>query len=167
MWCHISAGVGCLALAIMVVIPALDRELPFVREGGSIRPPDPLPGQAITVVWRGHRSRECPGTVRRWIVDSQGTMWRFADAAADYRKSAQRDGILPRTFTLPDAIAPGPATYHSVASFTCNWTQAWWPIVGEAPPLLFAVGEPIAVQRGPRGEKGDRGETGPPGVSAR
>lgn len=135
---HVVAAFACGLIVGPLFYLVIDREVPFVIYHGRIVPPEPRPGDVVEIEWTGNRVRACPGMISRRIVDSIGIIHTIAGVDAQYTQTANPQPVV-RNFRLPLALAPGPATYYATSSFICNFTQKWWPIVVERPPVQFNV----------------------------
>jgi hypothetical protein len=122
----------------------LDREPPYDVIGGVISPDNPMPGQEITIVWDVKVERACPlsmrSSVQRTVVDSKGVKHDYSKVAAMF-DSATTGATITRNVQLPENLAPGPATYSSVACYSCNPMQEYWPVCVHTPEVHFNVAE--------------------------
>lgn len=150
----------------------LDRDEPYIREGGEIvvvdhrlcglltGPPDDgiiRPGSCVSVMWKIIPRKICkpygPFNVTRAIIDQQGRHTlpptHSVYSASSSTLPPSREGDIVRYFPLPLASPAGPAEYESTASFACNKLQEFfWPVVVSKPSIKFMVGDPMAG-RGP------------------
>lgn len=149
----------CVAFAILLPLGLVaDREPPYARMNGMIRPPNPEPGGIIEVEWEIKINRECPAAtdnnLTRRIIDSDHVVWGYSQIPTYFGNQepqslklvsienfATRQKIV-RTFKLPQGIARGPATYISSASFVCDFfhLQRFWPIIVTDAGIKFHIG---------------------------
>lgn len=127
-------------LVAPIAMAVFNRTAPFVFVYGQIAPSMARAGQVVTVTWwvRDQSKSECGGTVIRVLVDSQGVQWTLAPTPAVYTQVRKGD-TFSVNFNLPENMAAGPATYHSLPRYWCNWAQHLWPVHGAAPPITFTV----------------------------
>ena len=118
-----------------------DREVPFVQQWAEEAPPNPVEGQEIVITWHGARYRQCPGTVKRTIVDYCKEVHTLEPVPA-INQPGDTDGTFTRAFRVPAHIAHGPAEYRAVTEFVCNPLQRWWPIVSPGIPVKMNIGDP-------------------------
>ena len=117
-----------------------DRAIPFVQQWAEIAPQNPIPAQEVVVTWHGQRTRECPGTVKREIIDACHELHTLAPVPSIISEG-DRPATLTRAFRIPAHIAMGPALYIASTDFVCNWTQRWWPIHSQGLPVKFNIGD--------------------------
>jgi len=123
---------------------ALDRVPPYERLSGTIKPDYPTPGSNIEIEWEIKTLRACiPSarlSVRRQIVDAKGTVWNFDPTTSVYYDETTRGRQINRSISLPRGVATGPATYRSMACFSCNPIHALWPVCVDKPEITFTIG---------------------------
>jgi hypothetical protein len=116
----------------------------FIGEESSIIPPSGRGGDQVTVVWKVHHNRSCPGTVERQLVDPDTgaiiALYDLSPAALNGLPSG--DGYLRKTFALPKNVQTGWIAYQAKLAYTCNWLQVIAPVFAvryTTPKLLFKV----------------------------
>lgn len=138
---HVAAAFFAIAVLSPIIWMLMDRDPPYARLSGEIIPPDPRPGDFIAVKWHVKIERSCnpqpDRNISRRVITSTGHIIDYepVESVIDGGKSAE----IHRTFQLPFALAPGPATYHSRACFSCNPIQNIWPICVDTPDLEFTI----------------------------
>ena len=134
-----KGGVFVFTIVAMVFFGMLlDRGLPYERSAGEMIPPEARAGEQIFVRWTGEKKRDCPGIVHRVFIDSAGTYHPVEFAGAVYARVGIGMPLL-RPLTVPAKMACGPAQYIARTEFYCNPVQRLWPIVSNAPPVIFKV----------------------------
>lgn len=140
-----------VALMVITMIAGLagatlaNRGQPFEFVHTYIKPELAPPGGKFTIFFIARNiTKNCPGTVRRAVVDSKGNIWPLQTTAADYFDNdddpARPTHTFAHTFRLDEAAAPGPAVYRSRAQFWCNIFQKYiWPIDGETTVVDFTI----------------------------
>jgi len=140
-------------ISLLIVAPllwmALDREPTFTLLEGSIIPNPIRRGETATIVWRVKYSGSvCEGKMQREIIDARRQLWPYVirERGAKYHPDPDYPGygwIETVPLTLPDGIAPGPASYRATVFWYCNWLQRQleWPIVVDRPVITFEVKE--------------------------
>lgn len=138
-------GIGPIWYAI------IDRQPPYERVGGTIRPANPKPGEAIEVEWQIKRNRTCRpanyGNLTRQIVDSQNIVWGYTDTPSVFGRTlsaSDSPNRIVRTIQLPLGIPPGPAQYQASACFVCDpfRLQTLAPICITEPNIRFNIAHP-------------------------
>lgn len=144
---------------IMVgVFMIADRAPPHTYELADIFPDKAVPGEAVTLILKLQRSRDCPGTVYRSLVYSNGHVHNYDVLVAaigpqvTYDKGEQSSASFPRPaqvirqFNLPRdhpdyKIPRGPVRYRAVVHYYCNIMHQLlrWPIIVEAPEIPFEI----------------------------
>src|ERR1035437_2603107 len=81
-----------------------DRAVPFVQQWAEEAPPNPVEGQEIVITWHGIRYRQCPGTVKRTIIDYCKEVHTLEPATALY-SPPDTEGTFTRSFRIPVHIA--------------------------------------------------------------
>lgn len=135
---------GLLAIPLWM---AMDREPPYVRLSGEVVPSNPAPGDFISIKWNIEVKRICrpdvPRNITRQIITATGHIIDYEPVDGVFGTEAGREKHptteLIRTFQLPPAITPGPATYYSKACFACNPIQTFWPVCVDTPKLAFEI----------------------------
>lgn len=138
--CNLAPPAIALLIVAPICVALFDRAPPFQFVSGVITPRPAFAGSTVTVTWevKNEGSNECGGTVYRVIVDAKGTQWQLAPSDAIYAR-VRRGNTFSVNFTLPEFMAHGPAVYHSLPRYWCNWAQRIWPVHGDAPPITFNV----------------------------
>lgn len=127
-----------------------NRGQPFEFVHTYIKPELVTPGGRFTIFFIVRDiTKNCPGTVRRAVVDSRGNIWPLPVSGADYFDNDTDPGRLTHTFAhtfrLDEAAAPGPAVYRARAQFWCNVFQKYiWPIDGDTTVVDFTISVPLA-----------------------
>ena len=87
----------------------------------------------------------CEGTVHRWIVDAQGTIWNIANIDAAEVLPVNHGSLdLARQFPVAVGAAAGPAIYYSLVVRWCNPLQQFLaPIVSEHKAAFEIVNGPV------------------------
>lgn len=142
-------------IALMVLMPvwsaAFDRQPPYTRINGKIRPPNPEPGGTIEVEWEIKTFRSCApasdNNLSRRIIDADKVVWGYNQIPTYFGNEFPRSVLdntnkIVRTFKLPQGIARGPAVYLSSATFICDLLhiQHFWPIVVTDEGIRFYIG---------------------------
>lgn len=141
-------------IALLVLFPVwsiFDREAPYTRMKGTIRPPNPEPGGIIEVEWEIKTNRSCTpaadNNLSRRIIDANKVVWGYSQIPTYFGNefpTSRNDTTnkIVRSFKLPQGIARGPATYLSSASFVCDLLhmQRMWPIVVTDEGIKFYIG---------------------------
>ena len=135
------AGIASAYLGYMVG----DREVPFIQQWAQEAPPNPVEGQEIVITWHGIRYRQCPGTVKRTIVDYCKEVHTLEPVSALYQ-AGDTKGTVTRSFRIPAHIAHGPAEYRAQTEFVCNPLQRLWPIVTTSIPVKMNIGDPSEIK---------------------
>jgi hypothetical protein len=91
------------------------------------------PGENIVIQIRSVSHRECPSTVKRTIVDSEG--YEYTKVDEDRSTVGQYDVSL----TIPLGAFSGPATYVATVMRRCNPLQEVFPSTVQQPPLGFVI----------------------------
>jgi hypothetical protein len=143
-YCSVVAGLG-ISLALVIGTVA-DRSPPIDHIEGAATPSVVHPGGWLEGAWTINVLRLCPGTLTRWIESGSSPDWFEwqPDLNADLQNRVRAVPKLvtyPVTsFRLPPDMPPGPASYHVVGYFRCNFIgHLFMPIVVVYPPLLFTV----------------------------
>lgn len=138
--CHLMPPAVCLLVLAPLLFYVTDRKPPFEFASGVLTPRAAYAGQVVTVTWttRNESGNDCDGVVYRILIDSQGVQWTLAPTEAVYAR-VRKGSAFSVNFNLPDGMAPGPAVYHSLPRYWCNWAQQLWPVQGQAPRLNFTV----------------------------
>jgi hypothetical protein len=122
-----------------------DNQVPFVQQWAEEAPPNPVEGQEIVITWHGVRYRQCPGTVKRTIVDYCKEVHYLESVSALY-SPVDTEATFSRSFRIPAHIAHGPAVYQAQTDFVCNPLQRWWPIVSVGVPVKLYIGDPSDIK---------------------
>lgn len=144
---------------------AIDREPPYVREGGTMVPMAPAacqleepaptglsPGACVGPQWQVRAIRQCepaPGyPVTRHLIQSTGNRVPIGTAKSEYAEQSKnvRPGeVVPlrRNFVLPYNTPEGFTQYEAEACFVCNPLQKLFPsylsVCVNKPPITFNV----------------------------
>jgi hypothetical protein len=90
-------------------------------------------GEDVVIRIATNKPSNCPASVRRSIVDSDGREFFFA------REERPLMAVYLVRLHVPDDAAPGKATYRAVVARRCNPLQRLFPAESEQPPLMFIV----------------------------
>jgi len=130
-------------LAVIVAGPltwmALDRAPPVTRTAAGITPDPVRPGETVTVKFTLNTQRDCPGIIRREIIDAGKTIHRFEDVQATYAAPDGNRHNFARELVMPRGLASGPAVYRSCVIAACNPIHYFWPIQQCEPVIKFTV----------------------------
>lgn len=148
----------CLAALLAVCGMMLaDRRAVHAYSGAQAYPENIHRGDTITIVLEIERHRDCPGTVHRSLLLSDGTRYLYDPVQAargpqvSYYRTARpgewpRPGSIVREFRIPIRIGgrvvpSGPTIYSARVEYYCNFMQQFlrWPIVHEAPNITFRI----------------------------
>lgn len=141
----LMGGIAAVALGIL----AADRDPPFRRRGGWIEPPVTHRASRAEVFWDAERVRDCPGVVTRHIVDWKGDIWPLPTSmtrysAIDNKRAPLSDFFVPMGAAcrqmpgFKEAGSPK-ARYTARATYQCNFTHHWLPIVVDKPDIEFDI----------------------------
>jgi hypothetical protein len=128
-------------LTVFVITPIVymmaDTQKPYEYISGEIVPYVVLPGQIVTVKWRLKINRKCRGVNQRQIADSTGRIVNYDPVIATGSNVSEEFSIA---FEIPHGLAPGPAKYRVLSSYTCNLMQSiLWPLHVTTPDVPFVV----------------------------
>lgn len=140
------------AVTILFVAPvlwmAMDRQPPYTGHVGRLIPPDPRPGDPVSVEWKLTIHRVCDGWVQREVIDSQGVICVYErqpairrDQLFGQQKGSEADR-LNRQFRICERAATGPARYRAITCYECNPLQRWWPVCTRTPDINFTIRPP-------------------------
>lgn len=139
--CHIAAAAFAIAVISPVAIMLLDRRTVLEITDAKIEPSPVEVGGTAVITWTAIEWRNCEGTFRRVIVDSENVEHQFGAEWTVYHDAMQ---VTPRqfrkTFTIPTAAHAGPATYFTYIVRWCNVIQKYvWPMRETSPRIAFEI----------------------------
>lgn len=134
-------------LAIVIAGPLtwefLDREPPYKVISGVTVPPVIRRGHDYRVDWvlDVNPDLKCPGTVYRFLRDSEGSVWLLPPNQASFGLLPEGKGptkVIGSSHKVPKETALGRAEVFVRTTYICNFTQYLWP--------LTVVYEPITAE---------------------
>jgi len=140
--CHILAATFSVCVVGPLAFTILDREPPFVLRDGHIVQNELKPGRPYQFNWEliPLNNKQCTATVQWKLVDAQSVMWATPPTPSLFvNLPRERRRVVGRGRILPSNIPTGPIKLESSMSFVCNWTQSFWPIHVEFPPIESVV----------------------------
>jgi len=134
--CHIAPVLVAAAIGL-VGIELLDRGVITVMTNYHIVPPVVYPGQRAALRYTLQDFRfGCGGSVKRWIVDSEGVVHYLTNDVPS-RPSDFQAGIMgmrevSKEVPIPFGSSAGRAIFHAQVTRWCNIFQEYlWPMVSE------------------------------------
>ncbi|MBD0416489.1 hypothetical protein [Oryzicola mucosus] len=135
------AWLGSVSLALLIS----DRVPPLTYEGARALQSSVPQGGAIDVEFEVYRTKICPSTVRRYLVDADDVQHAITNYTVGSNSKKGRE-VYQRTITVPQNAAVGPAIYFVRLEYICNLAQQLgWPIKVESPPVPFRVTAAVSM----------------------
>lgn len=148
-WLLALLAPGGLALTALWAWAILDRTPPLVYVEAVEARPD-AEHRLLTLRWRIHRERYCPGRIYRILNAEVGGIVYLTTIGIDVDADtpAQQSERIGTTYAgrvsivdLPRSVG-GHVEFRNRIEFWCNPMQEWLPIVVESPVVAFDLPRP-------------------------
>jgi len=122
----LAAAIVCAILSPVIVM-MMDNTLPRVITQIEVMNNPVTPGQPIKLRFEGEGLRDCPATIREFIIDGNNIVFPVAPRFA---RLDLRSGHFSVEIEIPTPIsaAPGAAIYRSIVEYECNPWQKLYPL---------------------------------------
>lgn len=121
-----------------------DRTPPYSVVSGATVPPQIVRGGEYRVDWilSPNAGLHCPGTVYRYLRDSDGTLWMYTPSPASFGLMPMQFGktrVVGSTHKVPSDAALGKAEIYIRSTYICNFTQYIWPLTVLYDPVATEI----------------------------
>lgn len=129
-----------LSFGYWIVNDLVVERVPVEYVLNTIDPSPAIPGAVATLRYSGRQNYRCEGLIRRWIVDSGGTIHDLPDVPQfDYDSDEPALVRFAREIDIPPSASSGAATIHVTAFRWCNIMQHYFSPTMDHHTLHFDI----------------------------
>jgi hypothetical protein len=125
---------------LLMFIALLDASHPEPTNNRRVQTPVVAPGERLVITNGLTTPTTCNALIYRTVYDGEGTR---VYSESEYKPGVPYTDVPPvhvlRAIPIPDYADPGPAEYHVVVEWQCNFVQRLFPQIVELPVLDFTL----------------------------